>query len=52
VIVTERRAGTSEPDGLNPKLIAADFQVKNVEQDLNRLLSENTAGTTLRERPL
>jgi hypothetical protein len=32
-------------------LMTADYHVKNVEQDLNRLLSENTAGTTLREFP-
>jgi hypothetical protein len=28
---------------------AADFQAKNVEQDLNRLLDESHAGAALRE---
>jgi len=51
VIVTERRAGEL-PRALHQRVeqssSPADFQAKNVEQDLNRLLDESHAGAALR----
>jgi DNA mismatch repair protein MSH2 len=53
VVITERKSSkfstNFDPNRENSQAyVSADFAVKNIEQDLNRLLNEETASATLR----